>query len=339
MGDKDGNRSRSPLPASPSVGRASSKKGGGPPGLDNNIKATVADMGSDLTTSIMAQVTAAQNVMAAGIIGAIEPRLVSLQERLEETIHTHEARFETIEDQVSSLAELHAKQDHQLADMQDLIKDLQRRLGAAESVVPNAAARIISDDIFSHPPNKSILHLECQDIVTLDSAKETVASWLDDLHLDAGAYKLKGRDADRKFVIQFTGEMELAALRAHKALLLLRGDGGEWRKLVCSTPGGVESRVYINVDKNHKQKRTEMGVRDLSRLMVTELPTCKFTANKAAGLLYCNHMPLAEIKCPDPDTIEVWWNNTSAAKIPKFDRNDIKARLTKTKTSSDQWSL
>ena len=82
-----------------------------------------------------------------------------------------------------------------------------------------------------------------------------------------------------------------------------------------------------------------MAVRDLSRLMVVELPTCKFTANKSAGLLYCNHLPLAEVKCTDATTTEIWWNNTSASKLPNFKRSEIKARLTQTKTSSDQWSL
>ena len=342
MGVKEDKRSRSPQPGTPtpsrggddnpSRGSASSKAAAA---TDADIKNKVAAMGTDLTASIMAKVNASNAALALEIVGAITPQVADLAA----TIYNHEKRMDTIEEQVSSFAEVQAKDSHRIADLEEALKDVQRRLGAAESAEPDASARIIADDIFNQPPNKAILHLECQDIVTKTSALAAATSWLDDLRLEQGAWKLKGRDADRKFVVQFTGAHELAAQRAHKALQLLRNDGGEWRQFHCTTPAGADSRAYINVDKNHKQRRTEMAVRDLSRLMAVELPKCKFTANKLAGLLYCNHLPLAEIKCPDATTTEIWWNNTSASKLPNFNRSEIKARLTQTKTSSDQWSL
>ena len=358
-------RSRSPLPASPSAPRKSGA--GPPPGLDNSavIKNAVSDMGTDLAESIMAQVAAANTALAAqvadgnsllakSIIGAIEPRVKSLHDRLQETIDTHQVRFTTIEDQAEQHADLIKMQGDRISMLEEsfktmqngTIKKLERRVGIAESATPDTT--VFASDDFDRALNPTILTIGAEDMATKKSVTDAAAGWLDNDRIrispeDPG-YIIKGRDTDKSFTVQFTGEVGLAAGKAITALDLLRNDGN-WLRLTARTPprkdlpDGVLTRLFINPDKNGSMRKVEIAIRDLTRLMLTELPDCRFSCNKKAGILYANNLPLAHIECISSEEITVKWHNVTIPRLPSFDHDKIRDMLTKGKQDRSQWSL
>eukprot|EP00973_Karenia_brevis_P003407 468727-Karenia_brevis.AAC.1 len=71
-------------------------------------------------------------------------------------------------------------------------------------------------------------------------------------------WELLGDDATvaRRFVLRFKGEQGLASRRAFKAMQTLRSsEDRSWIKYFVESVGGEETQMYVDVDRNPKQKR------------------------------------------------------------------------------------
>eukprot|EP00959_Pyramimonas_sp_CCMP1952_P033717 708244-Pyramimonas_sp.AAC.1 len=94
--------------------------------------------------------------------------------------------------------------------------------------------------------------------VSSDAFKTTIKPWLDETQIDEGQWSVVGPSPARRFVLQFSGDINAATRRAAKARKALKQTDGTWRTFQTTTIEQGVSRVFIGCDRAPKQIRTEI---------------------------------------------------------------------------------
>jgi len=168
----------------------------------------------------------------------------------------NEKRFNAIEKDVASL---HKDQESLRRSQEEswaAIRDLQKALAVAEAAVPLKDKLDFGD--FNRRVDCTILRIKTDEIVPKTEIERVLRPWLEEAECDARLAEIVGPDSNRHFTIQFKGNAGIANANLKKARSLLRDEHG-WRTFTpCTAPGGsTTTSLYIDIDKNPRQKKCE----------------------------------------------------------------------------------
>ena len=119
----------------------------------------------------------------------------------------------------------------------------------------------------------------------------------------------------RRFILSFTGDAGTASRRAGKARALLRSDG-RWREFGAyrTVTGGSDHRVYVSVDKNPRQFRTETDAKRLvaSIREVALALADRLRLNRIDGLVSLDSLPLVRVRVAQDAVTSLQWISATA---------------------------
>ena len=112
-----------------------------------------------------------------------------------------------------------------------------------------------------------------------------------------------------------------------------------------SIDAGGEVRLYVNTDKNPKQRLLEITTRDLTRTLRTDYHLQAFP-NKKDGTVTVDRVPIANVVCTTADAApNIYWSAAGIKKIGNAElqvvatRRDIAEKVTQKKAEKVEWSL
>lgn len=140
------------------------------------------------------------------------------------------------------------------------------------------------------------------------------------------------------------GDEGLAARRVNKAMGLLKGSDGVWRKFVCVTPSGEQAEVYISRDKNRRQILTEQISKKLKTVLEEKVDNGKTSLHllRSEGMVTYKWQPLARVSPYADGSFQVHWNPSTLRKLPELSKNDVLEELENlhgTKADGIEWCL
>ena len=99
--------------------------------------------------------------------------------------------------------------------------------------------------------------------------------------------------------LRFTGSANLAAARTQKFVHLQRV-GGSWSDLTVKDPTGAEQKLFIDIDENLKQVRTESITRRLRKVFKDMHPGLDVFCKRRDGQVCSRWIPLARVLASGP---------------------------------------
>eukprot|EP00972_Heterocapsa_arctica_P011593 1697938-Heterocapsa_arctica.AAC.1 len=102
--------------------------------------------------------------------------------------------------------------------------------------------------------------------VTPSELKKGLKEIMEEMKLTHDMMRIEADEIGKSFVLNFLGDGVLAARRAKKFMMSLKSNG-EWRDLCASTPDGIDTKIFLDGDKNRKQIRKEVIARKLVKVL------------------------------------------------------------------------
>jgi hypothetical protein len=216
-------------------------------------------------------------------------------------------------------------QQADIAKLYELVADLKRdkesmwkevshlRSTTEASCSPETARAHKTEQTFDQQPNESIIRVNCKEHVDKEAVEAAITPWLQDGNFRLGhECELRGSDTTlaKNWTLSFAGEAGTSARRVKKALDLLRGSDGTWRRLELTTPLGRVLPIFLSADKNRKRILTETYVKKLFNLVKPQIPMSKGALHmlKAEGLLAFRWKPLARVVVSPDSSFLIYWN-------------------------------
>ncbi len=301
--------------------------------IDKQIKSSMGCMEAKLTSSITASVSAGLgNTISEQVAGA-----VSGLQLLNET------RFSNIEGQLNGVKLEQQEQRGVLEDLRNETKEIRQLLTRptqnpqSQSSTPNFPVPDFTEAVsqpassgnnFFRVPNPTILYISTFE--AKDVAKEKVAKAFGDLTADANIndadYQLHGDPIGNKFEVDFTGTISAAKAKATQLLQSLRLGPGSYKEICVDSPGGTQTRIFVNPDKNGAMVKREI----LSKLLAKELgeikPEKQFFARRSEGIIFVDRRPIVQINVTGPESATLLWKHTKRINIG-LDQEGVETRF------------
>ena len=201
---------------------------------------------------------------------------------------------------------------------------------------------------FFDPPDKSILRINCTELLGRIAVADSLHDWLDQI-CERNEWKLFGEPLSKNFTIQFSGDPGTAARRANKALTFLkhRSPDGKWtwdERYV--TTQGVSHRIYIGEDKNPAQRKLEYHTKIAERVLRSLYPllwgpsgTRRLVPNKRDGKLIDANIGICKLTITDENTTTFGWSNERVAALG-LSKEEIKHQFALlTARREEQWDV
>ena len=184
---------------------------------------------------------------------------------------------------------------------------------STEPVRPN-------DQSFHRDIDPTIIRLNLQELVPKADVQTAIKSWLDGIN---SSWKLEGDNVARKSVIQWNGNVGVAAARCGKAFTALRREDKTWRRIMV----GVHE-LYTAPDKNAFQSELEIQVKKLRKAFCEESGMFKerVYANKNEGFFSIDFVPIAKVLVAQ-HTDTILYLNKSVAEAHDVDRETVQANF------------
>ena len=234
--------------------------------------------------------------------------------------------------------QLRVRQDH----LEKTMLDVQKQLVLAK-FTPNTADLLDTD--LDRAPDPSLVRLNCELMVSLQSITDTVTAWLRNINLQEGDdWQIRGgpQPLSKNWTIFFNADPGIAARRAKKALQVLRKPDGTYQQLQARAPDSTYARVYASPDKNLRQILRESATKKFKKIVEPMVPREEIFALKKDGVVTIGWQKLALLKPADDKTINLQFNNEIIVKY-KLDKNVIRQKFeaawAATSTAEVEWSL
>ena len=272
--------------------------------LSNILAQSLAVMQQQLSSGLAVQV----NAMQDATLSRVEQMLGNLS-------NSYDARLD------ARLRDLETGQEGIRADnaaMRMQVQQLRETLAIGERQAP-MLPRIPEQD-FDRMVDATILRINTPHIVLCDELTKVLLPWLDEAQTPQGSCRLvaKGPLPDapsRRFILSFTGDTGTAARRAGKARALLRTDG-RWREFGSyrTVTEGNDHRVFVSVDKNPRQLRTETDAKRLAASIREVAPPLadRLRLNRVDGLVSLDSLPLVRVRVAQDAATSLQWIATTA---------------------------
>ena len=193
-------------------------------------------------------------------------------------------------------------------------------------------------------PDETLLRISTNALSTRASILQSLDSFLGPLDYKFEKdYALRGgiQPASYTWTVYFTGAYMSAARRCKKALTSLRSPTGKWQNFDALQPDGSTTPMYINADKNGKQKSTEVLGKKLYKAAKETHPTVNFYHIKKDGVLSVGRKRLVWVYPAADLTFQLWWDNDLVAELD-IDKDKIKSQVEAMAAAANyetQWQL
>jgi hypothetical protein len=116
-------------------------------------------------------------------------------------------------------------------------------------------------------------------------------------------------------VLRFTGLDHLAAKQALDFVKGLKLPDGNFRDMQVVDPSGIPTQLYLNLDKNNKQRKLEGATRRLAALVISKYPhlKTKIFPRRSEGVVNCAFKVLATITV-SPEATTLSWDPRNVLK-------------------------
>ena len=129
------------------------------------------------------------------------------------------------------------------------------------------------------------------------AVQDVIADWLAAAELGEEDWQLRGpKGVARNFSLAFTGTPPIALRKQSKTFAALR-KGGAWLEIFAEAPSKRQIKLYINPDKNNKQKslgRVGKMLYDVVQDEVDTAPDTNLVRN--VGMVCVDWLPLVRVE-------------------------------------------
>ena len=186
------------------------------------------------------------------------------------------------------------------------------------SAVP--APTDIPSNNWNRVPDPTIIKIEAKFAdksrakVSLFEVKKLLDTMAADVGIAPDQYKFDCKELSDFHIIRFGG---LAHLAAKQALHFIKGTklpDGTFRNLSLLDPSGTEAHLFLNLDKNGRQRKVEGATRRLANLIISHNPALKtkIFPRREEGIVNCQFKLLASITV-SPESTTLSWDVKKAA--------------------------
>eukprot|EP00959_Pyramimonas_sp_CCMP1952_P082092 1715389-Pyramimonas_sp.AAC.1 len=104
--------------------------------------------------------------------------------------------------------------------------------------------------------------------MAMDAVANVLRPWIQEQNLAANEWNLEGGPTSRRFALRISGATGWASRKVLQALDTLRPQaaGAEWRKFEGLSVTGSRSEIFLGLDKNAKQIKTEQAVKTIKHI-------------------------------------------------------------------------
>jgi hypothetical protein len=287
--------------------------------FNENVASTIIAQNSTLAQSIRADTG---NLIRAYDVGAQRQfsDITATLTLVQESLNSHDTRF---------------------SDLTTQIEELRAGLHIAETTSPNAAQSLINHQTFARDPNPSTIRVGAAELITREAILLAIAPWLGEANLSSADFTLNGPPIGKSFNLSFHGPTGLGALRATKALQLLKGADGTWREIHAISPTTAAIKLFLSPDKSPKQTRIEAASRKLFKIIQELHPTKTVNLLRREGVVSVDWKPLVKVGVENADSPTTLLWNAKVLQDLGLDKSPIHDRfnLDTGSTSNIMWAI
>ena len=250
-------------------------------------------LSADLSVAVASAVDVSMSKMQGQVVTILEQYDVGIQQQF----NTQHGQIRELSARLDALAKASRENAESLT-----------RVDAALSVVETATpARLFSDDAFDRPVDPCICRINGATEISAENAMAAIREVLAEMQLDRNQVALEGPPLAKAFTLRFLGGTGLASQRANKFRQLQRVGNG-WRELTAVGPAGEGVKLYVDLDKNGRQRKLEATTKRLMASLKAVHPELPCFAKRREGSVATSWLPLARIILPNADEYRVEWN-------------------------------
>jgi hypothetical protein len=227
----------------------------------------------------------------------------------------NQKRFGGIDSELLALRQRMDDSDNANKAMRSQLGEMSKALAVAEQ--PQPTKKDIAADDWDKEPDHSILRINFGQgkHATKVSIERAIKPWLEESNLKAGQWELLGPASSQSFSLKFVGTQGLGGRRARSAFTNLKGDDGQYRRMVAQDLSDQEVPMYIDENKNRKQRKGETDTRRMAKILRDALPNRTVAANKKDFQVKVDHIPIVKFEPVSGSDSIVRWNNKCLADL------------------------
>ena len=212
----------------------------------------------------------------------------------------------------ADLQALHQRMDSSEAsnkEMRAQLGEMAKALAVAEK--PQPTRRDLTADDWDKEPDLSLLRINFAPgkHATRVSVEKAIKPWLEESNTKFGQWELIGPASSQNYTIKFVGTQGLGAKRARAAYTNLKDDAGEYRRMVAEDLSRQTVPMYVDENKNRKQRRGETDARRMAKMLRAELPERSVAVIKSDFRIKVDHVPLVKFEPVQGGESIIRWNN------------------------------
>ena len=246
--------------------------------------------------------------LSAAVTSAVDVSMARVQGQVVTILETYDTGIQRqFNNQHGQILELSARIDALAKSSRENFEVLSRVDSALSAVEAATPARPLPDDSFDRKVDPCICRIRAASDVSSENVLAALRTVLDKMQLDRAQVAMEGAPLSKSHVIRFLGAAGLAANRANKFHQLQR-IGNTWRELAAVGPAGEGVKLYVDLDKNGRQRKMEVTTKRLMAALKATHPELPCFAKRREGTVATSWLPLARVILPNADEYRIEWN-------------------------------
>jgi hypothetical protein len=167
------------------------------------------------------------------------------------------------------------------------------------------------EEAFDGAIDPCIIRINTREFVDRASIESAIEAWMLDGSFRLGSeFEIRGPPTalSKHWVIAMHGQEAVAQRRVRKALDLLKGADGAWRRITAVSPTDRHIDCYISSDKNKKRLATERLTKKAFFVLRDQLAGRRVHMLKAEGLICVGWKPLLRLSPFADGSFDAHWN-------------------------------
>jgi len=177
------------------------------------------------------------------------------------------------------------------------LPELSQALASSEAPMLQPPQGTVGQTSFFRPTNPTILfaNTEGKTDVTLLAFKTAVTKLAGEANIGPEDFEVLGGTLDSSFEIRFRGPFDTARARATQFSLSLKLGAGKYKSQSVLSPNQVETKFFLNPDKNGCQIRKEVYTKALKAYLHELLPHEEFFMRRSDGIVFHGRRPVVQV--------------------------------------------
>ena len=232
----------------------------------------------------------------------------------------NQKRFGGIETELQALRQRMDDSENANQAMRAQLGEMSKALAVAEQ--PQPTRKDLTADDWDKEPDHSILRINFAQGKhgTRVLIERAIKPWLEESNIKPGQWELIGPASSQNFSIKFVGTQGLGARRARSAFTNLKDDAGAYRKMVAEDLARQEVAMFIDENKNQKQRKGETDARRMAKIMRAALPDRNVAVIKRDFQVKIDFVPIVKFEPVRGEESKIRWNNKGLADLGLTDQ-------------------